>query len=257
MCYNMWADRLSYKGILLLFLESAGKENFVMDKMKELPLGERPYEKCRSFGSKALSDRELLSVILRTGTEGSSAYELSGEVLRLENGKEDVTSLTHLSREQLMSIKGIGGVKASQIMCIGEIAKRIATKRAKEGLSFLCPKTVADYYMESMRHLEYEEIMAAFVDTKCRLICDRIISTGTVNQSLFSPREIMIEALKCGAVGMTLLHNHPSGDCTPSQCDISSTEKVVEAGKLIGIPLLDHIIIGDRCYFSMKEQQLI
>lgn len=228
-----------------------------MNTIKNLPASERPYEKCFSFGPSVLTDCELLSVILRTGTNGISAYDLAGKILTMQSGDSNLLSIMHLSKEQLLKLKGIGRVKAVQIMCIGELAKRIASLDAKTGLKFDKPSTIAGYYMERMRHLEQENLLVMFMDTKCQLIKDKILSTGTVHQAFISPREIFIEALKCGSVSIILLHNHPSGDCTPSRDDIASTLKIREAGNLIGISILDHIIIGNRRYSSFKELKLI
>jgi DNA repair protein RadC len=228
-----------------------------MSIIKNVPLEERPYEKCFFKGPQFLTDCELLSVILRTGTKGESAYDLARRILNQGNETGNLLSIMHLSKEQLMEFKGIGMVKAVQIMCIGELAKRISGLSAKNGLKFDKPATIAEYYMEKMRHLEQENLLAIFLDTKCQMIKDAILTTGTVNSSFLSPREIFIEGLKCNAVQMILLHNHPSGDCTPSKADIASTLNISKAGKLIGIPLLDHIVIGDRKYCSFKELNLL
>ncbi|MFQ9515445.1 MAG: RadC family protein [Eubacterium sp.] len=228
-----------------------------MSTIRNVPVNERPYEKCFSLGPQVLTDCELLSVILRTGTNGTSAYDLAGKVLNLENSETGLLSIMHLSKEQLLQLKGIGRVKAVQIMCIGELAKRISSLDAKTGLKLDRPSTIAEYYMEKMRHLEQENLAVMFLDTKCQLIKDKILTMGTVNQSLISSREIFVEGLRCNAVNIILLHNHPSGDCTPSKDDITSTLKIADAGKLIGISVLDHIIIGDRRYSSFKELKLL
>lgn len=228
-----------------------------MSIIKNVPVNERPYEKCFAHGPEVLTDCELLSVILRSGTSGIGAYDLAGQILNLENPDGNLLSIMHLSKEQLMKLKGIGKVKAVQILCICELAKRISTLNAKNGLKFNKPSTIAEYYMEQMRHLDKENLVVMFLDTKCQLIKDKTISTGTINQSLISPREIFVEGLKCNAVQIILLHNHPSGDSTPSKDDISSTLRIVKAGKLIGISVLDHIIIGDRKYSSLKELKLL
>lgn len=229
----------------------------IMKKMKELPVGERPYEKCFKNGPEYLSDYELLSIILRTGVSGTNAYELSKKILDNGTQKGSLLSIMHFTKDELLKIKGIGKVKSAQVLCIGELAKRISAINAVKGLKFDSPATIADYYMEKMRHLEQENLLVLYLDTKCRLIQDKTISKGTVNQALISSREIFIEGLKCNAVSIILIHNHPSGDCTPSRDDISSTKNICEAGKLIGISILDHIIIGDRKYFSLKESKLI
>lgn len=228
-----------------------------MKRIKDVPVSERPYEKCFANGPGYLTDSELLSVILRTGTTGISAADLSRSILDSSSQKGSLLSIMHLTKEQLLKIKGIGKVKAVQIMCIGELAKRISAINAQNRLKFDSPASIAEYYMEKMRHLEQENLLVMFLDTKCRFIKDKIISKGTVNQACISPREIFVEGLRCNAVSIILMHNHPSGDCTPSREDISSTLKIMSAGKMIGISVLDHIIIGDRKYSSFKELKII
>lgn len=228
-----------------------------MLKIKEIPQNERPYEKCYRFGPEVLTDTELLAVILRTGTKGISAYELAGEILKMDDNKTSLLSLKHITKEQLLATKGIGMVKAVQIQCISELAKRISLVGFNEGTKFNKAGLVSDYYMEKMRHLEQEHLYVMYLDTKCKLIKERSLTTGTVNQSLISPREIFIEALRCSAVNIIVVHNHPSGDCTPSRNDIESTRQIKKAGDLVGITLLDHIIIGDNKYSSLMELKLI
>ena len=162
--------------------------------------------------------------------------------------------LMHVSVQDLMKIHGIGQVKAVQLKCIGELSKRIATATAKKGLSFRHPASIADYYMEQLRHEEQELLICMMLDTKNHLLGDEMIFKGTVNSSLANPREIFLSAVSYHAVGILLVHNHPSGDCTPSQADVDFTQRVKEAGELLGIPLLDHIIIGDCKYLSFREQ---
>lgn len=143
-------------------------------------------------------------------------------------------------------------------MCIGELSRRIWNCKARETpVSFTHPEQIADYYMEDMRHLEQEEIRVMFLNTKQNLIRDLLVSKGTVNASVVTPREILIEGLRCLAVSMILVHNHPSGDPSPSESDILLTRRVQEAGNVIGISLLDHIIIGDKRSLSFRQQQII
>ncbi len=227
-----------------------------MKKIKEIPINDRPYEKCFEKGAEFLTDAELIAVILRTGTNGISAYDLSNTILN-SFGKSDLLSIMHLTKEELMKIKGIGRVKTVQIMCISELARRISTIKAKDNLRYNKPSTIADYYMERMRHLGQEHLVVMFLDTKCHLIKDMTITKGTINQSLVSTREIFSTALRCDALNIIVVHNHPSGDSKPSRDDIISTKKIIEAGKIIGINLLDHIIIGDRNYSSLKELNLL
>lgn len=226
-------------------------------KIKNVPVNERPYEKCFSKGPEVLTDAELLAIILRNGTPGMSVYELSREILSLKDSKGSLLSIMRLTKEELMKIKGVGKVKAIQILCICELAKRISTLNAEHDLKFDNPSSIANYYMERMRHLDRENLIVIYLDTKCHFIKDITISTGTVNQSIISSREIFVEALRCNAVQIILIHNHPTGDCKPSRSDILSTEKIIKAGELVGITVIDHIIIGDRNYSSLRELNYI
>ena len=156
-----------------------------------------------------------------------------------------------------MNIKGIGKAKAVQIRCICELSKRIAKKNSRIKLDFSSSQSVAQYYMDDLRSLSKEQLLLVMLDSKCCLIRDAVVSIGTVNSSLVSPREIFIEALKYRAVFIIMLHNHPSGDPSPSTNDLMVTERIKKTGDIIGIHLLDHIIIGDNLYVSLKEQQYI
>ncbi|MCI9125626.1 MAG: DNA repair protein RadC [Eubacterium sp.] len=224
-----------------------------MNIIETLPKEERPYEKCLQYGTETLTDIELLAVILRTGTKGCNVKELAVKLLKNEDGAVNVLSLTHLSLEQLLEINGVGKVKAIQILCVLELAKRISKTSFNDTTKYNTSEVIAGFYMEQLRHLEQEQLYVMFLDTKCKLIKDKLISSGTVNQSLISPREIFIEALRCNCVNIILVHNHPSGDPAPSREDIKSTSRVKNAGKIIGIRLLDHIIIGDNTYCSLNE----
>lgn len=228
-----------------------------MQRIKDYPVEERPYEKCFNKGAEYLSDIELLAIVLRTGTNGLSSYDLAKNVLSINENQPDLLSLMHLTKEELLKINGIGMVKAVQILAIAELSKRIAASQAKQELKLDKAETIAHYFMEKLRHLEQECLYILFLDTKCKLIKEINLTKGTINQSLISSREILIEGLKCGAVNMILLHNHPSGDPTPSKSDINVTQKLYQAGKLIGINLLDHIIIGDKCFSSLNELKLL
>lgn len=221
--------------------------------MKAIPAGERPYEKCLSGGAEALSDAELLAVILRTGAQGLSALELSRTILADQGTGSGLLGIYHKSVSDLQKIRGVGKVKAVQLKCIAELSRRFARAQASGGLSFSNPGTVAEYYMEELRHEEQEVLLVLMLNSKSVLLHEEIISRGTVRASLISPREIYISALRYRAVGIILLHNHPSGIPDPSRDDIQFTQRVLAAGKLIGIELLDHIIIGDRQAVSMRE----
>lgn len=225
-----------------------------MKRIKELNFEERPYEKCERFGAEHLTDAELLAILLRTGTKGENSLELAKKILYQSCEKRGLISIHNWSLEQLMKIKGIGRVKAIQILCLSELAKRLAKETAEKQLDFHTPRTIAQYYMEDLRHKKQEHMKLLMLNTKSRLISEKEISVGTVNAAIISPREIFIEALQKNAVYIILLHNHPSGDPTPSMEDVQLTIQMKEAGELIGIELLDHIIIGDNCYTSLKEK---
>ena len=218
---------------------------------------ELPYEKCLEQGANSLSNTELLAVLLRTGTKGNNVLELANYILSSSCGDSGILNIHNCTLEKLKSIRGIGNVKAVQILCLSELAKRLAKATAKEGLVLSLPSTIADYYMEEMRHQKQEHMKLLMLNTKSKLLGEKDISKGTVNASLVSPRELFIEALNKQAVAIILIHNHPSGDITPSENDILLTKRVQEAGKLIGIELLDHIIIGNNCYMSFAEEKLL
>lgn len=225
--------------------------------MKELPVSERPYEKCERSGPGSLSNAELLAVILRSGSRTLTAVQLSQKLLEQSHGSRPLADITHSTISELCQLPGIGRVKAIQLQCIGELAARIASEDAGERLCMNTARSIADFFMEEMRHLEQEEMRAALFDTKNHLLRTLILSRGTVNLSVITPREVFLAALRHQAVFVILLHNHPSGDPTPSHEDILLTQRMQAAGELLEIPLLDHIVIGDRCYFSFKERNMI
>lgn len=228
-----------------------------MNQMKE-QFSEQPYEKFIRLGPKSLTEAELLAIILRTGTKNCPALKLAENILSLSNGKEKgLNALHHLSLAELKSLPGIGEVKAVKIKSITELAIRMAKEKAQKELCFKQPETVAAYFMEELRHEEKEKILLLSLDNKLQLIEEYVLSVGTVNASLLSPREVFVQALKCKASYVMLLHNHPSGDPVPSRQDISITKKIKEAGVLVDIPILDHIIIGNGCYISLKEKGLL
>lgn len=223
-------------------------------RIKELPEEERPYEKCMEYGPDKLSDAELLAVILRSGAHGSSCVDLAKEVMTISKTEEGLLGIHHVSMQELQEIKGVGKVKAVQIKCIGELSKRIASRSSRIKLDFRSPETIADYYMELLRHEEREKMICMMLDTRNRLLGEVVLSVGTVNSSLVSPRELFLQALQFHAVHIILVHNHPSGDVTPSREDLLVTHRIYQTGELIGIHLLDHIIIGDHCFQSLFER---
>ena len=222
--------------------------------MKHLPPQMQPYEKCTAYGPGFLTDAELIACILRSGTKEYTSVALAEYLLKLRKGKEGLRGLCSLSYEELTAVSGIGRVKAIQIQCIFELAKRMSRSEAAKLLKFDEPETIANYYMEDYRHKEQEHLLLLLLDNKSNLLGEKPLFTGTVNASLVSPREIYLEALKYHAVGIILLHNHPSGDPTPSDADRRVTRKIKDAGNLLDVPLLDHIVLGDKNYVSFREE---
>ena len=224
--------------------------------MREMPEDERPYEKCIRLGAEHLSDVELLAILLRTGTRGENAMELARKIL-YHAGESGILGIHQFNIERLRQIRGIGKVKAIQISCISELAKRLAKASYRDTVCFTDPKTIAQYYMEDLRHEKQEHMKLLMLNSKAKLLGETTISKGTVNASLVTPRELFIEALQKNAVSIIILHNHPSGDPSPSREDMLTTKRILDAGALIGIELLDHIIIGNNCYISFREEGML
>lgn len=210
-----------------------------------------PYEKALKYGIETLTDVEILAVILRTGACKIKVLDLA-KLLYEKAGSKGLVGLASLEIDDLVKIKGIGRVKAIQIKSIIELSKRLAKFKANEKLDFSKSDTVAEFYMQDLRHLQQEHLILVLLDSKCCLIKDVVLTVGTVNSSLIDKRDIFIRALKSGAVQIMLIHNHPSGDPTPSKADIKVTKEIYEAGKILGVNLTDHIVIGDNTYVSLK-----
>lgn len=223
--------------------------------MKDLPESEKPYEKCLKYGPEALSDAELIAVVIRTGSQKEKAIELARNILKLSPG--GILNLQYLTVEQLKELHGIGMVKAVQLKCVAEISKRIARTSRQHEVILKNASSIASYYMESLRHETKEHLVLSMFDSRCQLIADQTISIGTCTASLISAREIFLIALEKKAVFIVLLHNHPSGCPNPSEEDILVTKKIKTSGTILDIPLLDHIIIGDNQYFSFNEQGIL
>lgn len=221
-------------------------------RVKDLPSSERPYEKFESYGPSALSDAELLAIIIRSGSKKERSIELAQRILGIK--KQGIRGIYDLTLEDLQKVTGIGRVKSIQIKAIAELSKRISKNNAASKVKISSPGSIASLYMEELRYLQQEHLKIVFLDTKNQIISDKFLTVGTVNASLINPREVFIQALRYNAVHVILLHNHPSGDPAPSREDISITKRIIEAGEVVGIKLLDHIIIGDGNYISLKEQ---
>lgn len=223
--------------------------------IKNLPESERPYERFRNLGAEALSDAELLAIILKTGTKSQTSLELAQSLLLECQG--NLLNLYELSYEQLLEIKGIGKVKAIQLKAVAELSRRIARTNRGYQLSLQSPASIADYYMEDMRHRREEAFIGAFFDAKCKFLGDSIITVGSVSHAFVSPMELFRKALLRSAVMLVILHNHPSGDPAPSREDIELTERVEKGAELLGLTLADHVVIGDNRYYSFRENHML
>ncbi len=243
-------------------LRLPGKEHSIMTEkkhmtMKDMPVSERPYEKCEKLGPSALSDAELLAIILKTGQKGKKVLDTAYELLQLDEAHPGLEGLLRADISRLQAVSGIGRVKAISLAAVLELSVRLSRLPFHDGFIFDSAAKVADYYLHQMRLSQQEELHVMMLDSKNSLIRERMISLGSVKSAMVDPRGIYIEAIRCEAVGIIIIHNHPSGDPSPSSEDISATMRIAEAGKLLDIPLIDHIIIGNQTYTSMREQGCI
>lgn len=218
---------------------------------------EKPIEKLKEHGAMCLSDAELLAIILRTGSKDMSVIELAQRILNDHPHYKGLHGLNYRHLNDLMKIPGVGKTKASQIIAMTEISRRMSSERRKENIRFNNSETVADYFMEQVRYLTKERLYAVFTSTNNEYLHKVLLSEGTVDRSLISPRELFIEALKADATGIILVHNHPSGDPNPSDMDIIITKEIKKLGEELRIPLLDHIIIGNKQYISLASKNLL
>ena len=223
--------------------------------MKSYPESERPYERCMEYGAEALSDAELLAVILRSGTREFDAKELAVNVLKRSGGS--IGGLCRMSIAELTRIEGIGRVKAIQLVCLGQIAKRIWKENVKKRDGIYHAEEAAAYYMQDLKYMETEHVYVLMLDIKMKLISDFHASIGSVSSSMVPVREIVREALKYNAVNIILVHNHPSGDPAPSKADREISESLSLACMVSGLTLVDSVIIGDGKYFSFRKEGLL
>ncbi|MDO5456587.1 MAG: DNA repair protein RadC [Eubacteriales bacterium] len=216
---------------------------------------ELPYERFLRSGPGSLTDAELLAILLRTGTQGLSAVDLAKRVLAIRDPEGlALLGLNRIAMNDLMEIPGIGEVKAVKILSAVEISRRISSQKSAQGDQLGDAATIAAFYMERLRHLSNEVAVVVHMDSRNRFLGDDMISVGTADAALLSPREVFLKALERRAVSIVLIHNHPSGDPSPSPNDIEVTEQFRKAGEILGIRLTDHIIIGDLRYRSMLEE---
>ncbi|HZK37850.1 MAG TPA: DNA repair protein RadC [Clostridia bacterium] len=223
--------------------------------IKNMPISERPREKMITYGCQSLSNAELLAIVLSTGTKDKTAIDLARGILNMSS--EGLRTLTNCTMEELMQIRGIGLAKASQVIAAVELGKRIALTTNVNNYKIQGPEDISNLLMEEMRYLNKEIFNIILLNTKNNVIAIENISIGSLNASIVHPREVFNIAIKRSSSAIILAHNHPSGDPKPSMEDINITKRLIEAGTIIGINVLDHIIIGDGIYFSMKEKEII
>ncbi|KAF5061827.1 DNA repair protein RadC [Proteiniclasticum sp. QWL-01] len=220
-------------------------------RVRDLPAQERPQERLEKYGAQSLSNAELLAVILRTGTARDGILNLSARLLKDFGG---LNGVLEADLYELTQHSGIKAVKATQILAVAELAKRYRNFRSGDEYRVSSPKDAADLVMNEMRDLKKEILKVLILNTKNIVTAAVDASVGTLSSSIVHPRDIFRDAIRRSAASIILIHNHPSGDPTPSGDDINSTRRVKEAGKIVGIELLDHLIIGDGRFISLKEK---
>lgn len=227
-------------------------------RMQDRRPDEKPYEKFMDTGPESLTDVELLAVLLRSGTREMDVLTLSALILNGNRSYEGLASLMHYTFEELKDIKGIGKVKAIQILCLGELVKRIwRSTIAKDSFKMDSASACAAYYTQELRYLEQEELRVAYLDARMRLIKDYVMTRGTADASLVSIRDILERAFRHHATNVLIVHNHPYGEPLPSNHDHLITKAVSEGTNAAGLKLLDHIIIGEAGFYSFKERGFI
>ncbi|MDW4358256.1 DNA repair protein RadC [Staphylococcus saprophyticus] len=220
-------------------------------KINDLANHQKPRERMLNYGASHLSHAELLAILINTGRKGYSSLDIANELLKsIVNLKE----LKHLSINDLNKIKGVGLYKALTLKAAFELGERMHSGSVDDKIQINNPKDAADFMMGKMEHLTQEKFIALFLNSKNIIIKQKTIFMGTLNSAIVHPREIYSEAVKCASNAIIVLHNHPSGDTTPSLEDIKTTDRLRECGDILGIQLLDHVIIGDHKYLSMVEE---
>ena len=219
--------------------------------IRDLHVDDRPRERLIKQGPKSLSNQELIAIILRTGTKQESVLTIANRVL---NYFEKLHGLKHATLEEIVSIKGIGEAKAVQLLAAVELGRRLSQKEVDSRFAIRSPKDVASLLMTDMCSLQQEHFVSLYLNVKNQVIHKQTVFIGSLNSSIVHPREIFKRAVLQNAASIIICHNHPSGDPAPSQEDIDTTKRIYDAGKILGIELLDHVIIGDNKYTSLKEK---
>ncbi|MBS5334333.1 MAG: DNA repair protein RadC [Firmicutes bacterium] len=219
-------------------------------KIKALPEYERPMEKCLSIGVERLTNSELIALLINSGTREKSAVALAEEILAQD--RSGIGYLRESSVQELMNIKGIGSSKAARIMAAVELGKRIASTPVHKGMKIQDDEDVAKLFMEEMRGLKKEVFKAVLLDSKGGVISVETVSVGELSSTIVHPREVFSQAVRKSAAAIVFVHNHPSGEPMPSGEDIATTNRLIECGELLGIRVVDHLVIGDGQYMSLR-----
>ena len=224
--------------------------------IKHWPEDERPRERFAKYGGESLSEAQLLAILIGSGDRSAkkNAVDVCRDLLKVF---DNLNNLDHASIHELCQVKGIGLAKATQIKAALELGKRMASIPSGNNKKMTTSRAFVEYFAPFMKNLRKEIVKIALLDNKLHVINDFVISEGSVDSSIVHPREVMIPAIKESAAKIVLLHNHPSGDPTPSRADIEITHRVSKAGNIIGIQLLDHIIIGGTEYYSFADEGMI
>ena len=224
-------------------------------KISEMPQLEMPREKLLRYGKESLSTAELLAILLRTGDKQKSAIDVAYELLALD--RDGLRYIADCTAEELSEVKGVGNAKACQVLAAIELGRRIASFPREKNTTIKSSGDIADIFMERLRYEKKEHFYCVMLNAKGEILEEKEISVGDLNSSTVHPREVFAGAVKRSAGSMVCVHNHPSGTPEPSRDDIDTTKRLVQAGQLMGIPIIDHIIIGDGKYMSMKAEGLI
>ncbi len=220
--------------------------------VRDLPEEERPREKLIRQGAASLSDTELLAILLRTGTSSVSVLHLAEEVLAKYQDK-GLVSIMNISPQEIASVHGVGLAKAATIVAAVELGRRLSTRAAQKQEKIEGPEDVARYASPLLRFEQKEHFLVMLLDVRNRVLAMPTVSIGSLTASVAHPREIFREAIRYSAANMILIHNHPSGDPTPSREDVQITKQMMKAGEIMGIPVLDHVIIAGDGFLSLKE----
>ena len=220
--------------------------------VRDLPKEVRPREKLLQYGASALSDIELLAILLRTGTTSKSVLHLAEDVLAQYKDK-GLAAIMHISPQDIASIHGIGLAKAATVVAAVELGRRLSERAARTLEKVEGPEDVARYVIPSLRFEQKEHFLAMFLDIRNRILALSTISVGSLTSSIAHPREVFREAIRYSAASVILVHNHPSGDPAPSREDIQLTKQMMKAGEIMGIPVLDHVVVAGDNFLSLKE----